>query len=79
MDVCRPEDFKEVFIKLDEAIDSESRSGNSDFSDDIKDLNDFLGILWKLNIQYDTVDELKEKLKLDYLSDFVLMDRAREP
>lgn len=67
MDVCRPEDFKEVFIKLDEAIDSEIHSGNSDFSDDIKDLNDFLGILWKLNIQYDTVVELKEKLKLDSL------------
>ena len=31
--------------------------------DDVKDLNDFLGILWRLNIQYDTVDELKEKLE----------------
>lgn len=33
MDVCRLEDFKEAFIKLDEAIDSEIHSGNSDFSD----------------------------------------------
>ena len=31
--------------------------------DEAKDLNDFLGILWKLNIQYDTIDELTKALE----------------
>ena len=31
--------------------------------DDTKDLNDFLGILWRLGIKYDTIDELSEKLR----------------
>ena len=31
--------------------------------DEVKDLNDFLGILWKLNIQYDTIDELTKALE----------------
>ncbi|MBO4267646.1 MAG: hypothetical protein J5910_10720 [Lachnospiraceae bacterium] len=30
--------------------------------DDVKDLNDFLGILWKLGIKYNTVDELRIEL-----------------
>ena len=30
--------------------------------DDVKDLNDLLGILWKLNIQYDTIEELRGRL-----------------
>ncbi len=30
--------------------------------DDVKDLNDFLGILWKLGIRYSNIDELRTEL-----------------
>ena len=30
--------------------------------DDTKDLNDFLGILWRLNLVYNTIEELRERL-----------------